>query len=64
MPLEAAARSGSNFAGGFALARLNCTPDCDTVAVIDLHTGAVVFRAARTCLAFLAVSRRARHDVS
>jgi hypothetical protein len=42
-PLEAAARGGSNFAGGFALTRLNCTPDCDTVAVIDLHTGAVVF---------------------
>ncbi len=41
--LEAAARGGNNFAGGFALTRLSCTPDCDTVAVIDLRTGSIAF---------------------
>lgn len=43
--LEEAARAGSNFAGGFTLTRLNCTPDCDTVAVIDLRTGSITFPA-------------------
>ena len=41
--LQAAARAGSNFAGGFALARLSCGTDCDSIAVIDLRNGSVAF---------------------
>ena len=39
--LQAAARAGSNFAGGFALTRLSCGTDCDSIAVIDLRNGSI-----------------------
>ena len=41
--LQAAARAGSNFAGGFTLTRLSCGTDCDSIAVIDLRDGSVAF---------------------
>lgn len=41
--LENAAHGGSNFSGSFAVARLDCGPNCDTLAFIDLRSGAVTF---------------------